>query len=184
MAKKTRRTALETIETNIAVRIMLGVISFVSMITPELIVSIGILISTVAGVLIAYIKLKPGLRVQILRCTHQVVGHRNRRRKRKAGTRIEAKFKILNTGARTSIHKVGVYCKTSGPPFQNSEEVQSQHLIVIEKGEIVEYTHKFDIHNREVFETPLLSTFFLYHTYGKKKVKAKSISQPTQWIQV
>jgi len=150
-------------------------ISSTSTITPELIISIGILIFTAASVLIAYAKLKPGLHVQVLSCKHHVVEHRNSRRKYKEiGTQIEVKFKILNTGVKTSIDEVGINCKISESSFQTSEKVKSRSLIIIEKGGIAEYTHQFYLPNHEVTEMLLLCTFFLHHTYGKKKVETKS----------
>jgi len=142
---------------------------------PELFVAISTLISAAASVFIVYLKLRPGLRVHVLKCTHRIAGHRNQRgNPKEASTIVEVKFKILNTGAKTSIHKIGLNCKTLGYSFETSEKVKSRSFIKIGKGEILEYVHSFLIPNCEFFETPLRCKFSLHHTYGKKKLRTKS----------
>jgi len=142
-------------------------------ITPEVILLAAGLIVSIAAFFIAYRELKPGLRVRVVRCTHKVRYAGPRRRSgRIAGTEIVVKFEIGNTGGRTSIYQLEFSCKPLKQEYRTTERIQP--AIVIDKGGQETYKHQFYIPKREVSETPLNCTFFLHHTHGKKKVKARS----------
>ena len=149
-------------------------ISVPTWLTPELIVSIGSLIAALISAAIAYRKFKPGLRLRVVRCTHKVrYAGPGRRSGDIAGTELVVDFEIRNTGGRTSIHEVEIRCKPLKQDYRTTERVQPR-AITIDRGNQAAYTHQFYIPRRGVFETPLDCTFFLHHTHGKSKVKAKS----------
>lgn len=74
----------------------------------ELVILIGTFIATCVGVLIAYRKLKPGLRVRVVRCTHKVRYARSRISNVIAGTEVVVEFEIGNTGGKTTIFGVEI----------------------------------------------------------------------------
>lgn len=142
--------------------------------TPELIISIGSLIAVMISAAVAYRKLKPGLRLQVVRCTHKVRYAGPQRSPGKiAGTELVVDLEIRNTGGRTSIHEVGIHCKPLKQDYSTTERVHP-HAIIIERGNQATYKHQFYIPKRGVFETPLNCTFILHHTHGKSKVRGKS----------
>ena len=148
-------------------------ISVPTWLTPELIISIGILVVGLLSAIIAYRKLKPGLRVLVVKCTHKVrYAGPGRRSGDVAGTELIVDFEIRNTGGRTSIHEVEIRCKPLKQDYHTTEIVRP--YIIIERGNQATYTHQFYISKRGVFETPLKCTFLLHYTHGKKKIKAKS----------
>ena len=156
-------------------------ISFPSWLTPELVISIVTLVATISGLIIAYLayrKLKPGLHVQVTRCMHSVrytsPTKESARAREVAGTELTAEFAIRNAGERTSIYDVGIRCKSTGQLYQTTEKVQWIRAVTVKKGDTITYSHQFYIPRRGFFETSFECTFFLYHTYGKKKVKAES----------
>jgi len=149
-------------------------ISFPEWLTPQLVVSIGMLIATITGVVIAHRKLRPGLRVKATRCVHSVRYIGPIKQNAIAGTQLSVEFTIRNTGARTSIYDVEIRCKPMGQFYRTTEKVQSIRAVTVKKGDTITYSHQFYIPRRGVFETSLSCTFFLHHAYGKTKVKTKS----------
>lgn len=145
-----------------------------SSLTPELIITIGFLIVASAGLYLNYRRGKPRLRVEVMSAIHSVK-HTRGRRDEIAGTELIADFMIHNTGADTSIYNVEIRCKPFGQPYPK-EKVQP-HAVTVKRGITTNYSHQFYISGRGVSVSPLKCTFFLHHTYGKKKVKAKSIFQ-------
>jgi len=142
--------------------------------TPELGISILILVFTIILVYLAYRELRPGLRVRVKRCFHKVRYAGPRRTGTDiAGTELVVDLEIGNTGGTTTIHEIEIRCKPMKLAYHTTESVQSRS-IVIERGKEKKYLHQFFIPKREITESPLKCTFFLHHTHGKKKVKAKS----------
>ncbi|MCJ7633669.1 hypothetical protein MUP77_14925 [Candidatus Bathyarchaeota archaeon] len=139
--------------------------------TPSLIVSFGVLVATATAAFISFRASRPNLDVETSRCWHSV--RYTRAKKEIAGTQLAVEFTIKNKGEKTSIYNVGVSCKSTGDPYQTTEKVNGMPSITIGKGNTERYMHNFYIRKR-VLEMQLDCTFWLYHTYGKKKVKAKS----------
>ena len=142
--------------------------------TLELAVSIATFVATIIGVVIAYRKLKPGLRVQVTRCTHVVRYMNPNRQEEPAGTEINIEFTIRNTGARTSIYNVGIKCKPIGQTYQTTEKVQSPQAIAINHGDTKIFSHQFYVPRRGIEDVSLNCAFYIYHSFGKKKVRTKS----------
>ena len=149
-------------------------ISIPKWVTPALLVSLCTFVVAIVGGFAKYLGSKPNLRVEVCRCAHSVRYIDPSKRSDIAGTEIAAEFSIINRGVRTSIDRVEIRCKPAGQHYRTTEKVQTRRAVTIGKGDTVPYSHNFYVPKRGIFETQLKCTFFLRHTYGKKKVKAKS----------
>ena len=142
-------------------------------ITAEAILGLGVLAAAIVDVFLAYRELKPGLRVRVNKCTHKIrYAGPGRRSGDIAGTEIVPSFEINNTGGRTTIYQIEIKCKPGKQEYRTTERIQ--HPIVVDHGGHEPLTHQFYIPKREVSENSLDCTFFLHHTFARKKVKARS----------
>jgi hypothetical protein len=144
--------------------------------TPAIAISIASAVGVVSGgfaqAYISYRATKPGLRIEVCRCTHHI--RTRRERKDLAGTELNLALRIHNTGQKTTVSQVELCLesfRTKKEVFRNKESVKDGGFDV-ERSK--PYTHKFYIYNQMLNDGQLKCVCWLYHTFGQKKFKTES----------